>query len=347
MSLIHDQVLFHNVEELKSHPASGGLQLLRFPTALANRLGFKNHSRGRFFSQRAAGCEIRFITRGPFVRIYLSVLEQETSLIVYRGDHAHSHHVLRPGSVTSLFLEDPPFFGQVEPDIFPRRRFAPRVWRILFHHDALACYHGVESFGHDLRPPRAEEVPSTTLLAYGSSISYGANAFHPSNAYLQQAARATGMDLLCKAIPGSCMCEPEMVDFLASLQDWDAAFLELGVNMTGWATPEEFESRARHLVTTLHQAHPGKPVYVTPIFLNRAFHSRAQNDDTLRTPLFNAIVPRLVATINHPQVRFMDGTALLPDADGLECDLVHPSDEGHILMGAALARLLASAHSCQ
>lgn len=345
MPLIHDSIAFHNVAELEAVPGLPGLRLQRFPADLRDRLGYKSHTRGRFWAHRAAGCELRFVTGGPFVRISLSAMEADTVLLVYKGDHAHSRHVLPAGVITSLFLEDPVWFSQVEPESLHGRRFSPDVWRILFHQDAAVSFHHLESFGHAVRPPVSGETPARTWLAYGSSITYGASAFHPSNSYTQNAAHLLGVDVLNKGLPGSCLCEPEMADWLSKLPGWDFATLELGVNLVDWATPAEFEERACHLIITIHRARPDALLHVINIFPNRADTMLDRKaTPAVRTPLFNQIVPHLVEKIAHPNVRFIDGRTILAEpACGLNADLLHPSDEGHLAMGRALAEKLVKA----
>jgi lysophospholipase L1-like esterase len=341
--LIQDSIAFHNVVELE--PVSGldgGLRLQRFPADVRDRLGFKHHSRGRFFARRAAGCELRFVAAGPFVRVALSAQETDATVIVYRGDHAHSRHPLPAGVVTSLFLEDPAWFAQVDPAMLRPRRFAPQVWRLLFNQDAQVAYHHLDAFGHGVRPPAPGETPALAWLAYGSSITFGANTLHPANAYVQHAAFRLGVDVLNQGLPGSCLCEPEMADHLAARAGWDFATLELGVNLAELATPEEFEARARHLIGRLHRARPEAPIFVLNIFPNRADHLRDRATlAAVNTPRFNAIVPRLVAELSHRNVRFIDGRDILTDSAGLHTDLLHPSDEGHLAMGQNLAARLA------
>ncbi|MBC8040175.1 MAG: lipase, partial [Opitutaceae bacterium] len=292
--LIQDSIAFHNVVELEPAPGLGsGFRLQRFPATLRDCLGFKHHTRGRFFAQRASGCELRFVTAGPFVRVTLSAQETDATVIVYRGDHAHSRHTLPAGVVTSLFLEDPAWFSQVEPAMLRPHRFAPQVWRLLFNQDAQVAYHHIDSFGHALRPPAPGETPARTWLAYGSSITFGANTLHAPNAYVQHAALRLGVDVLNQGLPGSCLCEPEIADHLAARGGWDFATLELGVNLVELATPDEFESRARHFISTLHHARPDALLFVLNIFPNRADHLRDRSAlAAVNTPLFNSIIPR-------------------------------------------------------
>ena len=82
MALIHDHLAFHNCEELEPVQGLAGLRLQRFPAAVRDSLGFKSHSRGRFFSHRASGCEVRFVTDGKFVRLSLSAIERDAEVIV-------------------------------------------------------------------------------------------------------------------------------------------------------------------------------------------------------------------------------------------------------------------------
>jgi hypothetical protein len=270
-------------------------------------------------------------------------LEFDTTVVIYKGDHAHSSHLLPAGVVTSLFLEDPPWFSQMDPSLLQARRFSPNVWRVMFHHDAVACYHHLDHFGHSVRPPGPGETPALTWLAYGSSITFGGNAFYPSNTYVQHAANLLKVDVLCKGMPGSCMCEPEVGAYLGDLPGWDFATFELGVNLVDWATPEEFEKLARNLIGAVHAARPEAPVFVLGIFPNRATHLLDRTSPAaIITPHFNDTLLRIVAEFAHPNVRFIDGRAVLADLSGLSSDLLHPSDEGHIAMGVALADLLRS-----
>lgn len=343
MPLVHDSIAFHNVAELDPAPGpAGALRLQRFPRSVRDALGFKHHSRGRFFAHRATGCELRFVASGPFVRLHLSAAETDATVIVYKGDHAHSRHHLPAGVVTSLFLEEPAAFSQVEPSLLRRHRFAPNVWRITCNQDALLHYHHLETFGHPVRPPAPDELPSRVWLAYGSSITFGANALHPGNAYVQQAAWRLGVDVLNLGLPGSALCEPHVAAWIASLPAWDFATLELGVNLLDLAEPDEFAARARAFVETVHRARPERPLHLINLFPHRADASLdPASPPARRAPSYNTAVRDLAASLAHPSVRFIDGRQLLPNHTALHTDLIHPSDEGHVLMGENLARLLA------
>lgn len=341
LTLVHEQLAFHNVAELEE-VRGGGLRLQRFPAAIREGLGFKTHSRGRFFAERVAGCEIRFVTSGPFVRIRLTAVERDATVVVYRGDHAHAVQRLAAGVACALFLEDPPFFAQVAPDSLEGGRFSPKLWRLVFDQDAVIEYLGVESFGHEVRPPAQAEIPSVRVLAYGSSITFGANVFFPPNAYVLRAARLLGVDVFNKGLPGSCLCEPSTAAWLAGL-DWDAAFLELGVNMFELATVGEFTQRAGDLVRTLHADRPQRPIFVTGIYPNRGLHPREPDaPGREKTAAFNEAVRGIVGGLAHDSVRFIEPGGFLRYPAGLHTDLLHPDDDGHLAMASVLADALKS-----
>ena len=344
MALVHEHIQFHNVAELEPVTGLAGRRLQRFPAVVRAHLGFKSHTRGRFYAHRATGCELRFVTDGRFVRVTLSAIEADATAFVYRGDLAHSRHELKAGVTTTLFLEEPPFFSQVETSSLRALRFAPAVWRVAFNQDAIVHYHHIEAFDHALRPPRADELPTRTWLAFGSSITFGGNALLASNTYVQQAARRLGVDALNLGLPGSCLCEPTTADYLAQRADWHFATLELGVNLTELATPAEVEERVRHLLATVAHANPAKPIFVIDIFPNRADAALDRASPSAQnTARFRQIVRRAVTELASPHVRHLDARAILPDFTGLSSDLLHPSDEGHLAMGERLAVLL-SAH---
>jgi lysophospholipase L1-like esterase len=337
---IFDDIAFHNVSELEKLP--GGLRKLhRFPAALRDGLGIPGHQRGRFYAHRLAGVELRFVTPSPFVSLSLMALEADTHVVVYRGDFAHARYELSAGRVTTLFLENPPFFDEVAETCLAAGRFSANIWRVVFHQDAQAAYLSRNSFGEEIRPPHPHELPGMRWLAYGSSITFGANALHPATGYVRQAPRRLGVDVLNLGLPGSCMAEPAMAAYLAERQDCDLLTCELGVNMVGWIDPPEFESRIRHLLATVADRRPNRPVCAMNLFSTRGDWLRNHSNVAAEhTAAFNRIVAKVVQELGRSNLHFVDGRDILPDSDGLTSDLLHPSDEGHIRMGERLATLL-------
>jgi len=338
--MIYQNLEFHNVAELQSVQNTAGLLLQRFPESVRYSLGHGDHERGRFYAERSVGCEIRFVTDAPFFRITLSTVDNEGMVFIYKGSFLHAGYRLQPGLTTTLHVETPPKFDLVQPEVL-EAPFSPRVWRILFGHEACFAFHHLETFGHAVRPPQAGETPALRWLAYGSSITFGGNALLYTNTYIQQAAKRLGADVSCKGMPGSCFCDPLMVRYITEETDWDFITLELGVNMRGRFNLTEFEERVRGLIRDVRAHHPGKPMVAINIYPNGAVFQKDQDDRIARDNLdFNRIVRQIVSESDDPQLYFIDGSEILTDFSGLTTDLLHPSDDGHIRMGENLARRL-------
>lgn len=345
--MIHHQMEFHNVAELETVPHAPGLRLQRFPREIREKLGTATHQRGRFVAQASTGCEIRFVTTAAFIRIGLTATVEDGDVLVYNGDYFHSMHRLKTGVLQTLHLEKPSRFDAIHPSVLQQGRFAPHVWRIVIsrnYYPGLAfqvAYHHVETFGHAIRPPRPEELPARSLIAYGSSITHGSGATVQHQGYIQQAARRLGVDLHNKGIGGSCLCEPEMAEYLAEHGEWDIATLELGVNMRGIFTPDEFEQRALYLVQRILKSNPGKPVVLISIFPNSADYLKDPDDENSRiNEEFIQRLKHIYECCSHPDLHYVNGHSLLTDFSALTNDLIHPSDYGHTLIGQRLAEEL-------
>lgn len=345
--MIRNQLQFHNVAELEETPGMPGWKLQRYPAMVREQLGTGSYQRGRFVAQASTGCEIRFVTEAEFIRISLTATVEDGDVIVYNGDYFHSIHRLKTGVLTTLHLDKPGRFAEVCPEVLHQGRFSPDVWRIVIsrnYYPGLAfqvSFHHLESFGHEVRPPRQDELPACTLLAYGSSITHGSGATVQHTAYIQQTARRLGVDVMNKGIGGACLCEPAMADYLMHLEGWDLAILELGVNMRGLFTPDEFEERARCLVEGILAHHPGKPVVLVSIYPNSA--DALKNEESPEAQVNRSFIERLRRihqSMNHPHLHFVDGHQILTDFSALTTDLIHPSDYGHTLMGQHLAEAI-------
>ncbi|MFH5181869.1 SGNH/GDSL hydrolase family protein [Paenibacillus sp. TAB 01] len=242
----------------------------------------------------------------------------------------------------TLQLDAPERFDDVIPERLNNRAFRSNVWRIFFDRYS-AVFYGIESFGFAVRAPYPEEIPRLTLLAYGSSITQGAGALANYNCYVQQAARRLEIDALNLGLSGSCYCEPELADHLAGRNDWDIAYLELGVNMRSVFTVEQFQARSAYLLDRMIELQPEKPIFLTTMYPNRAsyFHANASipklQEDEKR---FNEVLESYCANKRHAQLHLLDGREIMSDFVSLTSDLIHPSDYGHMLMGEQVARLL-------
>ncbi|MDQ1914108.1 SGNH/GDSL hydrolase family protein [Paenibacillus sp. GD4] len=329
MSLKIDELHFHNVAALEEY--AGGYHLFRFPQEVRHALG----ERGRFIAEESTGCEIRFVTPAPNVRITLQLPNNEGEVAVYKGGILHSMHRLQAGLPTTLHLEEPPRLSMIPREQLLESGFAPEVWRIIFGR-ANAVLLRLNTFGHPVRPPKPEEMPRLRWLAYGSSITHGLMTYPLS--YVDQAARRLQADVSNKGMSGSCLCEKEMADFLAERQDWDVITLELGVNMRDQFTPEAFAERTEYLLKQVVTRHPKKPIFVITVYPN--FATQADTVAGERERRYNDILQEQVKALQHPHVYLLDGASVMMDYSSLSADMIHPGSYGHMRMGERLAALM-------
>jgi lysophospholipase L1-like esterase len=334
--MIHNSLELHNVVELTENEGMSGLQMHRIPQRVRDTL----NARGRWNSQGAPGSEIRFVTTADHVRLFISTVEGDGDLLAMRGDMLLSIHHVEAGQVLCVHVEPPERFGQVKPEAFAGARFSPDVWRFMTA-GFFPVLHRVETFGHEIRPPRDSEKPSLTWLAYGSSITAGSGASRPHTCYVQQAARRLGVDVLNLAMGGACMCEHELADFMAERGGWDFVTLEIGVNMRGVFSPDEFRERAGYMIDTIMRKNPGKPVILITPFVNFIDYELTESLACKHQRAYEDFLRETAAKHKDNHVHLIEGRDMLADMTALCADLVHPSDYGNIVMGENLAKRLA------
>lgn len=331
--MIHNNLDFFNVSELKTIEGIPGVILQRYPKEVWEHMGHKENERGRFVAQTASGCEIRFVTDSPAVRISLGAMEAERDIFIYNGDFFHSVQRIKPGVIQTLHLERNPKFYTVNLKALQSGRFSPNVWRIVFGR-VTAVFYNLDCLGHSYRPPEAHEVPKVKWLAYGSSITQGVGAISYPNSYVYRAAKHMGMDVLNKSLGGTCFCEKEVSHYLSRDGSWDFATMEIGINMVENTSPEEFEERAGNFVKSMLTAN--KPVILITLYPN--YHDYAVNGigkDTMAK--FRSIVRNIHLKEKNQNLYILEGEDILTEMCGLTCDLAHPSESGYEIMGLNLA----------
>lgn len=330
--LIHDNIEFHNVAELIPLGGVPGLCPLRYPQSIREHLS----SMGSLHVANAAGVELRFVTPARFFRITLSALELDLEIHIYRGGFGHSDHRIPAGETKTLMLQAQSNLDQVAREHLQPGPFAPEVWRVGISNGPVR-YLGIDIGGAEIRPPRADEKPSLRWLAYGSSITH---AF--SKGYIHRTAQRLGIDVLNKGLSGSCRCEEAVADTFVRDKSWDIATLELGINMRGEFSEEEFEKRATHLVKTIREGRPEAPVVLITHFANLDHYPKNPDEKSMggkRQDAYDATL-RTLANQGDPHIHLIEGREILPTLDGLGCDLIHPSEIGHLHMGERLAERL-------
>lgn len=336
--MIYNNLEFFNVVELGKSDVYPGLKLQRYPLEVRKGLELNEAQaqRGSFVGQEASGCEIRFVTDAKTVRIALSSTVSDGEVVVLKGDYVHSIHRLHEGVIKTIHLDEPQRFKEIKREILFDSVFSPDVWRICTGSQNI-IFHGAEAFGDEIRPPKKDELPALTWLAYGSSITQGAGAFNYYNSYIQHTARRLGVAAINLGLGGACRLEKGVADFIAGRKDWDFATLELGVNIRGQVSSDEFLRRSEYLISNMLEQHPDKPVAVITMYPNWATYLETPNGSTHFELEFNEILRNIVARFNHKNLFLIEGHEIMSRPSYLTCDVIHPNDFGHAVMGEKLS----------
>lgn len=326
-----DRIEFHNCHP---EPREGGLLALpRYPAAVRHAL----NERGRMVSAESCGVELRFVTPAQNLRVTLTCEDADIDVQVYRGPFLHVTQRIAKGVPTTLHLTPPDRFPEATDAALASGGWSPEVWRIAPGRGAC-LFHHLETFGHPVRPPTAAEKPAVTWLAYGSSITHSSHAGYPYHA-----ARLLHWNVLGKGLSGACHIEKEAADYLAATAaaiNASVITAELGVNMRGGYTVDEFSKRAAYFVKTVRTATPSAPLVLITAFTNSAHHARAATEGFTRQAGFDAVLRDLVARSGDSKLHLVEGAELLPDFTLLGADVLHPTPSGHALMGHLLAQRL-------
>ncbi len=327
----YQNVTLHNVAEVQ--PVAGGVRLQRVPEAVRQQLNPKAQERALF----PANCEIRFITDADVTQITLSC-EYPTPIRVFHGlFDGRVQEVIGP-EPTTITLARPALLSQLERDWWRDHPFDPAVYRLVFSAMARApvCLHAINGKGH--QPPRPEQLPKRTYLAYGTSITQGAKSEAPHLSYAAQTAWRLGADLVNLGFGSSAHCEPALADYIASRADWDLATFEVSVNMLGFPL-DEFRRRVEYLIHTVGSARPARPIAgITLLPFHRdCIVDAPASPSRVPAEAFRQCLREAVTRCGLPNVHLIEGPELLRNLGGLTMDLIHPSDHGMIEIAQNLA----------
>ncbi len=335
--MIYKNVELFNVEEVEEY--NGGVILNRYPQ-LAKR---DMKDRAGWMSDAAMGNEVRFVCEGEGFYLSVGAGSQDVTMFLMRGDYAEHSYNIKAGEKVVLRFENHNLFENVCEDKIGEfdKRFSHNVWRFYFHSEGFVIFYDCKAFGGSVRPPKPEESPEKTMLAYGSSITHWCYAIDSRNSYIQQVARRLNMDVLNKGMAGACRLEKSTMDYLIGLDKWDIAFLELGVNVISEYSVDEFRERAEYLVKNICMKKPDNYVFLTGFYWSSLFLSKdkARVNKIIE---FESVLKNIKMKYNLANLIYINGRKEIMDSPSyLSFDLVHPSDYGHIRMGENLSEIIA------
>ncbi|MFA9379424.1 MAG: GDSL-type esterase/lipase family protein [Acetanaerobacterium sp.] len=321
--MLYKNVELYNIAEIET--THDGVRLCRIPSELREKL----HDRTQTAAYYGCATEIRF------------VLDSGNATLRLRRDRAEGLNgtgvaEVYYGAFQAPYQINPCYITESGTDIvIPRPKnlallreisarekmpYSPDLVRVLLPYDAGNVLIDITG---DVRPPQPDMVPRKRYLAYGSSITHGGSAVHPSGSYAMQTARQLGADLINLGFAGGARMDAEIARYIAGRSDWDFATLEMGVNVIGEWDAEAFQSRVDEFVGCIAAAHPDKWIFCTDLFLNDSYWTENERRDA-----YKRIVREKVRQMNRPKLVYVPGDRLLTRWQGLSSDLLHPSEEG-------------------
>ena len=159
-------------------------------------------------------------------------------------------------------------------------------------------------------------------LIYGDSITQGATALSPSNAYAIKLSDWLSAECYNKAI-GSEMYFPELVKAGSGNISPDYIFVSYGLNDWVLRTYDEAEEKCREFWKNVCEAYPGAKKFVlTPIW----YENKNIEKKMGAFELIEKFIRKVAA--EFPEITILDCTDFLPPNPELFDDGVHPTDEG-------------------
>lgn len=284
---------------------------------------------------RLAGGRVRFVTDSPYVAIHAELYNK------YKADHftmcgsmGFDAYIERDGEpIRYLNTFRPPV--NVGDSYQSLRDIPGGEWEVTIN---MPLYCGLKALyiGLDenatLKPPR-EYTYEKPVLFYGSSITQGGCASRAGMSYQGILSRRLDFDFLNLGFSGSAKGEPEMIEYLASL-DPSVFVLDYDYNAP---TADHLEATHEPLFKRFRASHPDTPVIMISkplpeIYFNREHHRRRE---IIRTTYENA------RAAGDKNVYFIDGTTLM-STDGM-VDRTHPTDLGFTLMADGIEPVLRAA----
>ena len=185
--------------------------------------------------------------------------------------------------------------------------------------------------GSELLPP----LPYTSdkkIVYYGNSITQGACASRPGNAFPTYASRAVGCDFINLGFSGSGRAEDEIAEYIAGL-DMQIFVYDYDHNAPN---PEYLLATHEKMFLKIREKHPKIPV----VMLTRTSFKTGDKDRNARFEIIRKTYDNAVAR-GDENVYLIDGREVFGELWGeATVERLHPGDLGQILIGRALVPVL-------
>lgn len=308
-----------------------GYILNRYPEEIQKYMSV----RGSWIASMSCGSEIRFVKTEPgVVRVCLFAERGDCPAVLYRGDRVEKNFVIKDGEYYNLEIDANGSDTVNNPEFFANDVFSKDVVRIVLF-SSRVILSSIETYGRTIRKPNADELPKKTIFAYGSSITHGTAAINAPLTYISTAARQLKCQVMNKGLGGACFNEKEVADFFADNIKYDYMIYECGTNMIDDYPLDEIEKRCTYLLKKMFEKNPDKKVFVLTPPVPRIRYDRPEfYGDLMNT------VKKIHENVDNKNCIFINSEQFEDSTAYVTTDIIHPSTEGHFMMGLNLAEII-------
>lgn len=322
--MIYKNVDIYNVAEIL-HNEDGSISWSRVPEFVYNGL---ESDLGKRMTRLCTGVELRFVLKGDKAVIRMCTTGGGGVFHVFRGgiqggSSDHEGHKVVTTQVEDFVIEKSPRLDKLK--IMSQKSnldWDSEVVRVIFDRGFFKIF----DITGDIEVPRREQCPKRTLMCYGSSITHGSNSLDMSHAWTSVLAHNLRMDVRNLGMAGSCAMEPEMIEYIASEGEkghWDAATLELGINVVSWEE-EKILARVRNTICQIAGRNIDKPVVVISPF----YYCEDDFESHGYAERWRKLVGQVVEQLQYPNVTYVNGRDVIGDMSYISADCVHPNIHG-------------------
>lgn len=292
-----------------------------------------------WLSSNTAGIKVRFSTDSPYIAIYAEI-----------GDACHMAHMPLTGScgfdIYRLEGNEEKFVKALIPPtgICHGKTHYHAVAKIAENKTDLTSYtiyfplyNNVKKLEIGLSPDAALEKGApfskdAPIVYYGSSITQGGCASRPGNAYPALVTHKTNIDHINLGFSGACVAEPEMADYINTL-DMCAFVFDYDYNAP---SSEYLKDTHEPFFKKIRNGSPSLPI----IIISAPFDGKVSDDHT-RRDIIKATYDHAIAD-GDKNVYFIDGSTVF-SGDFSDCctvDGIHPNDLGFCRMAQKILHIL-------
>ncbi|MBQ7574813.1 MAG: hypothetical protein IJT23_11245 [Clostridia bacterium] len=336
--MIYKNAYIHNATELCVDD-DGSMTWYRMPKNLMDKFDIESAKKMNVCS---TGVEVRFVLNGDSATVRMRAVDNggstDNSFHIFRGGVQGGYTDMvnvNVGSDERSYVIEKAKNIEILKAMSREANdgFSPEVIRIIFDRGTYK----ILDISGDIRPPKTEEMPSKTLMCYGSSITHGSNSLDMSHSWASMVSRKLHMDLRNLGMAGSCAMEHDVIDYIASEGEkgnWDMAILELGANVLSWK-PDKIRERTSYAITNVAKRNPDKRIFIiSPIYGGYDFKGM---DIAV---IWRKTLEEVVSSLAFDNVTYINGLDLLGKISLLSADEVHPNIYGVEEMEKKLIKII-------